>query len=124
MAEVTSGVKSGLKSWLGFGTSVVAGKQLRKSTMSESDGGPAASRLRVMYRESTSEATKYDADMGPPTANSSKKGGQRAKKSDRVATALANITQGDVKQTRKAEDQIRKVSKCSAINHMTVVRGS
>ena len=51
--EITSGVKSGLKSWLTFGTSM-SGQKEQVRSISESEGGHGpGSRLRVMFRSST-----------------------------------------------------------------------
>ena len=108
MGEIREGIMSGLKSWLGFGTSVIKGRQPRKSVLSESDGGHPASRLRVMHRGSTTEPLTYDTEMGPPTKSSSS--AKYYSRSARTADALANLAKGDDKQTRKAEEQVRQVS--------------
>ena len=102
--EITSGVKSGLKSWLTFGASMSGSKgNVDKSiTESESGHGPG-SRLRVMFRSTTEDVPKYDEEMGPEV-------NIKSNRSSRAAKALAELNRGDDRLTRKAEEKVAKIT--------------
>ncbi len=104
--EITSGVKSGLKSWLTFGASMSGGAKGPgpEKSVSETDGHGPGSRLRVMFRSTTDDVPKYDEDMGPEVP------AVQSNRSCRVAKALADLNRGDDRLTRKAEEKVNKIT--------------
>ena len=103
--EITSGLKSGLKSWLSFGTTMT-GQKNKDKPKSESDSDEVEvgepSRLKVLFRETvgTGSVDKV-VEEG--------QGKDRGTKSGRAAQAMAQISQGDDKLSRKSEEQVSKV---------------
>ena len=118
MNEITSGVRSALKSWLAFGASISGGGHKPKSISSvrksqagsvsslQSQPFAAPSRLEVMFRDSEEEDQNmlvYDEEMGPETLV------EPSYKSQRAAQALTKLNKGEQKLNRKAGEKMQKV---------------
>ena len=118
MTEITSGVKSGLKSWLTFGSSIAGSKggfarskstaNMSVSEFPDSDINPVmlgpGSRMRVMFRGSGAavDPLRFDEEMGPEMETSIK--------TTRSAKALAQLNSGDDKHSRRSEEQLNRVN--------------
>lgn len=103
--EITSAVKSGLKSWLNFGSSLSGrGGGPEKSISDSVSGHGPGSRLRVMFRSTTEDVPKFDEDMGPEVRS------LKSNRSGRAAKALAELNKGDDRLTRKAEEKVAKIT--------------
>jgi len=118
--EITSGIQSALKSWLAFGASISGGGHKPKSIASvrKSQSGSVSShvsnqlttpqsRMQVMFRDSEEEKLEqivFDEDMGPQTFV------EPSFKSQRAATALANLNKGEHKLNRKSGEKMQKIT--------------
>ena len=112
MNEITSGVRSALKSWLAFGASITGNKpksicSVRMSQSSES-GQPQfpQSRMKAMFRPSSTDGKGnliFDEEMGPDIADIP------SFRTKRAVKALAYINRGEQKQARKVAEDIQKV---------------
>ena len=109
MTEITSALKSGLRSWLSFAQVHGKKEQLRSQHSSDDDfseQGVAGekSKIKVLFRETVSEGSLEkivdDCEEMP-----------RGSKSGRAAEALAKIAKSDDKLTRKAEEQVSNITK-------------
>ena len=98
VGEIQSGVRSGLMSWLSFGTSMAPVKQSRE------DGGHHA--LRVLHRETIGEPYRFDADMGPPTKHIGNKSNRRSKC---IEKTMESVVKRDDRNARELDDHIRRV---------------
>ena len=108
LTEITSALKSGLRSWLSFAQNHGKKETLRSPHSSDDDfseKGVAGekSKIKVLFRETVSEGSLekiVDECEEMP----------RGSKSGRAAEALATIAKGDDKLTRKAEEQVSRIS--------------
>ena len=113
MNEITSGVRSALKSWLAFGASITGNKpksicSVRMSQSSESGQLQfPQSRMKAMFRPSSTDGKDnliFDEDMGPDTIADIP-----SFRTKRAVKALADINRGEQKQARKVAEDIQKV---------------
>ena len=108
LTEITSALKSGLRSWLSF-AQVHGKKEKVKSPHSSdedfSERGVAGekSKIKVLFRETVSEGS---LEKIVDECEEMKRGS----KSGRAAQALATIAKGDDKLTRKSEEQVSKIT--------------
>ena len=108
MTEITSALKSGLRSWLSFAQVHGKKEQTRSPHSSDEDfseKGVAGekSKIKVLFRETVSEGS---LEKIVDECEEMKKGS----KSGRAAEALAKIAKGDDKLTRKSEEQVSKIT--------------
>ena len=113
MLEITTGVRTALKSWLAFGASLTGTKNKPKSVasvrMSTADDSSQAlapqSRMGVLFRHSTAneDQLKFDEDMGPEVAIPSFR-------SKRATKALSDLEGGKYnKNNRRAAEHVQRV---------------
>ena len=118
LTEITSALKSGLRSWLSF-AQVHGKKEKVKSPHSSDDDfserGVAGekSKIKVLFRETVSAGSLEKLideceDM------------KRGSKSGRAAEALATIAQRDDRLTRKSEEQVSRITNdfCNWLNEL------
>ena len=118
LTEITSALKSGLRSWLSFAQCHGKKETLRSPHSSDDDfseKGVAGekSKIKVLFRETVSEGS---LEKIVDDCEDMKKGS----KSGRAAEALATIAQREDRLTRKSEEQVSRITNdfCNWLNEL------